>query len=133
MSCATVTTLYFPQPNQTHTTNKLYLHQGSRIGTSEPIFWLLSQANVGQNQLNNNGGIAAGCPNPAALTFTHSSRRCLLDLGGRGLFLGGRFILCVVLLPLPLELPRLVHPPLPSLHHRPGGRRLHFECKKWID
>ena len=40
--------------------------QGSRIGTSEPIFWLLSQANVGQNQLNNKE-ISAGCPNPPAL------------------------------------------------------------------
>ena len=39
--------------------------QGWWIGTSEPIFWLLSQANVGQNQLNTNEEIAAGCPNPS--------------------------------------------------------------------
>ena len=43
---------------------------GSRIGTSEPIFWLLSQAIVGQNQLNNNGEITTGCPNPAALIIS---------------------------------------------------------------
>ena len=43
--------------------------QGWRIGTSEPIFWLLLQANIGQNQLNNNGEIAAGCPNPPALVM----------------------------------------------------------------
>ena len=41
--------------------------QGWRIGTSEPIFWLLSQANIGQNQLNNNREIAVGCTNPPAL------------------------------------------------------------------
>ena len=46
-------------------------HQGWRIETSEPIFWLLSQADVEKNQLNNNREIAAGCPNPPALSFIY--------------------------------------------------------------
>ena len=44
--------------------------QGSHIETSEPICWFVSQANVGNNQLNNRE-IAAGCPNPAALAINN--------------------------------------------------------------
>ena len=40
------------QAHETGTATEIYLteYQGCWIGTSEPIFWLLSQANVGQNQ-----------------------------------------------------------------------------------
>ena len=34
---------------------RLHCIQGWRIGTSEPILWLLSQDNVGKNQLNSSG------------------------------------------------------------------------------
>ena len=44
-------------------------------GTSKPIFWLLSQAHVGQNQLCNNEEIVAGFP-----FCMHNSASCMHKL-----------------------------------------------------